>query len=156
MVKGFRKYIDAVEGKTQARYAIYHYATGDQVAELVLNELLNEAKQYVDLGKGRSIMFHKAHIPDGQDHLHFRVDGAKIAAVNKDGSAHDRSHGVQLQRWAMDGAKSHYPDFKLPKDGLIEQLHMPRDQTLLLEDMERRVLVPAADQLLAVVKATMG
>jgi hypothetical protein len=156
MVKGFREYTDAVEGRKQDRYAIYHYATGDQVAELVLNELLNEAKKYVDLGKGRSIMFHKAHIPDGQDHLHFRVDGAKIAAVNKDGSAHDRSHGVQLQRWAIDGAKAHYPDFKLPKDGLIEQLHMPEDRTLLLEAVEGRVLVSKAVRLLALVKATMG
>jgi hypothetical protein len=109
--------------KTPAeKLIIYHFAHGDAVAELIVRALLNEQRPSVDLGKGRSIIFHKSHVPNTEDHLHFLVKGAKIAAINQSGSAHDKSHGVQLQRWALDGMRQHYPEFKPPPDGLIEAL----------------------------------
>lgn len=129
-IKGFKEYLAEQEGSI--RTVFYHFETTDRVAEVVIRLLLNEAKPYVDLGKGRAILHHKAHIPNTQDHLHFRVKGTNIAAINKDGSAHDKSHGVELQKWATDGAKKHYPDFHVPKDGLIESIFS--DDTALLTE----------------------
>lgn len=129
-MKGFKEYLGEVEGTT--RTVFYHFETTDRVAEVVIRLLLNEAKPYVDLGKGRAILHHNAHIPNTQDHLHFRVKGTNIAAINKDGSAHDKSHGVTLQKWATDGAKRYYPDFHIPKDGLIESIFSD-DAALLIE-----------------------
>lgn len=139
-----REIIDALEmARKPPTLVIYHFDTGDALAELVLTAMLNEAKSVVDLGKGRSIMFHKAHVPGGQDHVHFRVKGSSIAAVNADGTAHDRSHGIKLQRWALDGAKTHYPHIKMPKDGLIEQL-IASDRQLLVESENGPLLDPSS------------
>ena len=129
-IKGFKEHLAEVEGST--RTVFYHFETTDRVAEVLIRLLLNEAKPYVDLGKGRAILHHKAHIPNTLDHLHFRVHGTNIAAINKDGSAHDKSHGVTLQKWATDGAKKHYPDFHIPKAGLIESIFSD-DAALLTE-----------------------
>lgn len=146
----FKEYLN----RQAATFAFYHFESDDAVAETVIRLLLNEEKPRVDLGKGRSILFHHAHVPGTQDHLHFLVKGAKIAAVNADGSAHDRSHGIQLQRWALDGAAKHYPDFRMPKDGLIEGLLVGSEPSLLLEGTHvGEVLVPAAERLLAIAKA---
>ena len=140
-------------GSDREPKVFYHFDTDDLVAEFVVQALLAEARPSVDLGKGRSIIFHRANVPGVQDHLHFRVRGANIAAVNKDGTAHDRSHGVQLQRWAIDGAKEHYPGIKVPKSGLIEALADSGIQTLT-ESNASGVLISPAAMLTAVTKAT--
>lgn len=132
MIKGFKEHLAEVEEQRITCTVFYHFDTSDRVAEVVIRLLLNEAKPYVDLGKGRAIMHHKAHVPNTQDHLHFRVKGTNIAAINKDGSAHDKSHGVQLQKWATDGARQHYPDFHIPDGGLIESI-FAEDAVLLTE-----------------------
>ncbi len=108
--------------KLHQRMVIYHFEESDVVAQAIVRLLLNEEKPSVDLGKGRSILFHTAHVPTGEEHLHFRVKGKNIAAINKSGTAHDKSHGVKLQRWALDGMEQHYPDFKRPVDGVVECL----------------------------------
>jgi hypothetical protein len=136
--------------KSAERLVIYHFAQDDPVAEFIVRGLLNEQRPAVELGKGRSILFHKAHVPNTEDHLHFFVRGAKVAAINQSGKAHDRSHGVQLQRWALDGMKQHYPDFKRPPNGLIEALMSEPSQQLLTEAFdENAVLLSKSLRLLA-------
>ncbi len=142
---------------SHVKCVFYHFDPEDSVADTVVRLLLNEEKPAVELSKGRSILFHKAHVPSTQDHLHFLVKGANIAAVNKDGTAHDRSHGIQLQRWAMDGAKKHYPDFKIPKTGIIESLIAspvaPGTQRLNESFVQGEVLISKAVFLLALAEA---
>jgi hypothetical protein len=138
-IKSFKEYLAESEGST--RTVFYHFEIEDRVAEVVIRLLLNEAKPYVDLGHGRAILHHKAHIPSTQDHLHFRVQGTNIAAINKDGSAHDKSHGLTLQKWATDGAKKHYPDFHIPKDGLIESIFSSGAALLTEGTVHGRVLL---------------
>ncbi|QNL18856.1 hypothetical protein HXX25_05545 [Hyphobacterium sp. CCMP332] len=135
-------------------FIFYHFDVGDRDAEILIRLLLREAKPYVDLGKGRAIMHHKAHIPNGQDHLHFRVKGSCIAAINKDGSAHDQSHGKTLQKWAMDGARAHYPDFVVPPDGLIEQLFMFTEDQVLHEAMKSKAIL-ASPELMQLAEQTV-
>lgn len=75
-------------------------------------------------------------------------------AINKSGSAHDRSHGVQLQRWALDGMRQYYPDFTVPPEGLIEALMGESSSHLLTEAFDpKEVLVPRADRVLAEIAA---
>ena len=130
-VKSFRAYLDDVTSSSRDVNVIYHFETADRVAEVIVRLLLNEAKPYIELGKGRAILHHKAHILNTQDHLHFRVKGTNIAAINKDGSAHDKSHGIKLQKWATDGARKHYPDFNIPTDGLIESIFSDNSSLLI-------------------------
>ena len=125
---------EVIRRKSRPKLAIYHFDSEDLIAPIIIRALLCEALPSVDLGKGRSIIFHKAHTGEGQDHLHFRVKGATISSVNRDGSAHDRSHGIQLQRWATDGAKAHYPGMKMPPKGLIEQLVIEPDASQFLTE----------------------
>ena len=101
----------------------------------------------MDLGQGKSIVHQKEHIPDGQDHLHFKVKSRSVYAVNKDGTAHDRSHGKKMQRWALDGAKTCYPDFKMPDNGLIEEVLANERAELLAESSgESEVLISQEDR----------
>lgn len=141
--------------KNTEKLVIYHFAQDDPVAEFIVRALLNEQRPAVDLGKGRSMLFHKAHVPNTEDHLHFFVKGARIAAINRSGTAHDGSHGVQLQRWALDGIKQHYPDFTLPPNGLIEALMSNNlSQQLLTEAFdENTVLVSRLGRFLAEIAA---
>lgn len=142
------------------RMVIYHFEQSDEVAETIVRLLLNEEKPSVDLGKGRRILFHIAHVPTGEDHLHFRVKGKNIAAINKSGTAHDKSHGVKLQRWALDGMEQHYPGFKRPVDGVIECLMGKPTaggiQTLNENFTRKEVLLPRARRLLAEQAAADG
>lgn len=149
MAKSLREVLNP--GKKGAeKFVIYHFAQDDPVAELIVRALLNEQRPSVDLGKGRSILFHKAHVPNTEDHLHFMVRRAKIAAINQSGTAHDMSHGVQLQRWALDGMQQYYPGFKLPPNGLIEALMSTPSSGLLNEAFdENEVLLSKASRLLA-------
>ena len=95
-------------------YACYHIAGDDPLGLFIMRHFLGEARSEVALGKGRMMFFHRAHAPGGQDHVHFVVKGAKVFAINKDGSAHDRSHGVEMQRWAVDGLNAHHSGFTVP------------------------------------------
>ena len=139
---------------TREVLVIYHFAQNDLVAEQAVRKLLYEQRQPINLGQGRSILFHKAHIPDTEDHLHFLIKGAKIAAINQSGTAHDRSHGIQLQRWALDGMEKHFPQFKRPPDGLIETLMAGTSTRLLSESVGgKEILLSKALRLLAEIEA---
>ncbi|MBZ9703247.1 MULTISPECIES: hypothetical protein [unclassified Mesorhizobium] len=152
-MKSFKQFLrdaNGLEGEMKEVDVFYHFATDDQVAKDTILKLLTEAIPFVDLGKGRSIVHHKAHVPNTEDHLHFVVNGNKFAAVNKSGTAHDRSHGIKLQNWALKGAAKHYPDFTMPKNGLIETLYGQSDNELLLEsDRRPKVLLSRARRVLA-------
>lgn len=152
MQRGFRDYLARMDATSrQPVFAFYHVAGDDVLAKFILGNMLKEDRRHVDLGKGREIFFHSAHVEPGQDHLHFRQNGAKLYAVNRDGTAHDASHGKLMARWAREGMRDNYPGFTVPKDGLIEALFDAPGGTLLLEDgaAGSNVIVPRTLQRLA-------
>ncbi|SEI56338.1 hypothetical protein SAMN05518849_10188 [Sphingobium sp. AP50] len=155
--KGFRGYLAEVEDgdRTLEVMAFYHFAADDVLAQFILSNMLTEDRKQVDLGQGRMIYFHTAHVTPGQDHLHFYQNGAKLYAINRDGSAHDASHGKKMARWAQDGVKDNYPGFTLPKSKLIETLLDHEGSSLLMESSGKAdlVLVSKAIQILAVEEA---
>jgi hypothetical protein len=144
MTHPMRELIDKAENRNEV-LVFYHFEEGDNAAEMIVRLILNEEKASVDLGQGRRMLFHKARVPNTQDHIHFQVKGANIAALNKDGTAHDRSHGIQLQKWALDSMATHYPNFRRPKDGIIESLAevtKATDLQVITEGFEERILLP--------------
>ena len=80
------------------------------------------ARKEIDLGQGRKVYFHKATHEFIQDHLHFVQHGAQLFAINKDGTAHDKSHGIKMANWTVDAIKKHHPAFKVPPGKLIERM----------------------------------
>lgn len=130
-MKSFKEFI--VEENQRPAWIIYHLHPNDSISRTVLDRLLNEAKKSVDLGQGRMIYHHKAHIPGGQDHLHFHAREGQLYALNKDGSAHDQSHGRTMHNWAINGMKQHYSGFTVPSKGIIENLYADTEATVLTE-----------------------
>ena len=74
----------------------------------------------VPLGGQYSASLHRAHIPGGQNHLHIFAKQNQLAALNKDGTAHDASHGIRLPNRVVAGILSNFPEFTIPPDGFIE------------------------------------
>ncbi|MGK0184298.1 MAG: hypothetical protein ACI9R3_000064 [Verrucomicrobiales bacterium] len=62
---------------------------------------------------------HSPHTPEGQHHLHLYSKGNQIAELNIDGSTHDDWHGKRLPSKVQKGIKTHFPGFKVPKDGML-------------------------------------
>lgn len=142
MVKKFRDYIEAVEGsRAEDCWVYFHGHDEDVIGSFILSQLLTEAKK-LDLGKGRYVYKHSAHTNPGQPHLHFYQNGAQLYALNKDGSAHDQSHGKHMARWAIDAVKNEFPGFSVPPKGLIEALMMGPVQ-ILYEDVGDQPAVTA-------------
>lgn len=68
-----------------------------------------------------------------QDHLHIYKNRNKIFAINKDGTAHDASHGARIPSKVASAIKKCYPDVVLPADNIIECLNEAQQLKLLVE-----------------------
>ncbi len=82
--------------------------------------LLEGKSKYVELGGVYSAQLHQAHTSVGQTHIHVYAKNNKLFALNRDGSAHDRSHGAQIPNKVAQAITQKFPDFTLPKDNFIE------------------------------------
>ena len=85
-------------------------------------KILREAKLKGEPLTGTyAAQYHSAHIKDGQDHLHVYCKQNQLFAINRDGSAHDRSHQTQIPNKVADAIRIKFPDFKLPPSNFIEK-----------------------------------
>ncbi len=88
---------------------------------LVDRDLITEAKY-----KGRPLISQysyrkdQPHYSKGQYHLHIYLKSKKLFAINKDGTAHDNSHGVRIPNKVASAIKTIFPDFKVPNNNIIE------------------------------------
>ena len=102
--------------------------TVDQyVIQLIVHEdsatqqQLDESKKPISLGKHYTGRIDKAHDPKtGQEHIHVYVKGKELFAMNRDGTAHDRSHKYQIPNVVAKEIKKQFPHFTLPADNFIE------------------------------------
>lgn len=93
----------------------------DQLFRAKSKQLLLEAKHRGQpLGGQYSARLDKAHSSTGQDHLHIYAKNNQLFAINKDGTAHDRSHGAQIPNRVAAAIRAEFPDFRLPTSGIIE------------------------------------
>jgi hypothetical protein len=74
----------------------------------------------IPLGGQYSATLHSAHTTPGKKHIHVYAGSSQIFAMNIDGSAHDRSHGIQIPNRVAKAISQRFPDFKLPPQNLIE------------------------------------
>ena len=99
-------------------YTIFFHDGGRIVLKEVLNAL-NEQKQ-ISFGGRYSAVKHQPHNSTGQYHIHVSDGNNEIFALNVDGSAHDKSHGVRIPNKVAIEIKKRFPNFKLPENGIIE------------------------------------
>lgn len=77
----------------------------------------------VPLAGPYSVIKHKPHIDGGQYHLHLYHKQNQLFAINKDGTAHDKSHGYQIPNKVADALRKQFPDFVLPRHNIIESVN---------------------------------
>jgi hypothetical protein len=99
-------------------FAYYH--NEDEVAEAIIKRYLVESGRTYDLGRGYKVAYHRQHVPKTQDHLHFSLKGRDLYSINRDGTAHDSSHGKKMHNQVVDGMKTLFPDFIIPPYNIIE------------------------------------
>ncbi len=66
-----------------------------------------------------SLILHRPYIPAGMTHLHIYNRQNQIIAINKDGTAHDRSHGVEIPHRVADALRRRFPDWNIPDNNII-------------------------------------
>ncbi len=101
--------------------------------------ILNEAKHKgIPVGGKYSIQFHKSHADFGWDHLHAYEKNNQLFALNINGTAHDRNHGVVIPNKLVKGIRKYFPDFVIPKNNVIEwsplEIELNIKFMMLLED----------------------
>lgn len=110
-------------------FVIHVYADDEDTLEQ-----LEEAK-----GPGRPLAgkyYYRVDRPppeSGQIHVHVYAKNNHIFAINKDGSAHDASHGFTIPNKAASALRRRFPDWKIPDNNLIESCNALSLKTLLLE-----------------------
>lgn len=96
-------------------YVIHIWFDSEELQEI------NEAKyKGTPLGSSYSAQLHQAHSSVGQTHLHVYCKNNQLFSLNRDGTAHDRSHGIRIPNKVASAIEKQFPTFKLPKDNLIE------------------------------------
>lgn len=101
------------------------------------NILVEGKSKPFDLGGVYSAQLHQAHIPAGQAHLHIYAKKNQLFAINKDGSAHDKSHGTEIPNKVAHAISQKFPEFIIPKNNFIEsapdQIHLAFGAQILNE-----------------------
>lgn len=71
----------------------------------------------------------KSHIPPdpNKTHLHVFKNGNEIFAINKDGTAHDKSAGKKIPGAIFNTLKQKYPDFSFPPNRIIREMLINAD-----------------------------
>lgn len=85
------------------------------------NRILHEAKYRGSPLIGQySVRKDHPHSVVGQYHLHVFYRSNQLFAINKDGSAHDQSHGVRIPNKVAQAIKDKFVDFQIPRTNIIE------------------------------------
>ncbi len=83
--------------------------------------LLQEARHRgISLAGPYSVDKHSPHTSKNDYYLHVYLKNNQIFAINKDGTAHDCSHGCEIPRVAADSLRAMFPDYKFPDNNIIE------------------------------------
>jgi hypothetical protein len=99
-------------------YTIHVYFDANNESENI--SILEAKHKGQPIGGKYSAIEHSPHTPLGQKHLHFYARGNSLAAINLDGTAHDRSHGYEMPNRVIKGVEKYFPHFTIPTNGIIE------------------------------------
>jgi hypothetical protein len=99
----------------------------------VERQSLDEGKVY-NLGKGDTVRYDSGNMnTKTQDHLHFYHNGSQLYAINRDGTAHDKSHGYKISNRHAEIVSNKF-GFSLPKNNIIESCPLAIETILLCEN----------------------
>jgi len=107
-----------------------HLYCADLDAKLLL---LEAQRRGVSLGGPYSAQYHTARVLPGQKHVHVYHKNNQLFALNADGTAHDKSHGVSIPNRVAREIQRLFPDIQVPADGIIEGTSAEDVSLLLLE-----------------------
>lgn len=108
-------------------FIVHIYATDQEI-----KKILDEGKQRgTSLDGPYSATEHPPRTKPGQHHLHVYARGNQLFAINKDGTAHDRSHGVRIPNKVAKALRAKFPDYKIPQNDMIESA--PRAIEIIFE-----------------------
>ena len=104
----------------------------------LLKEAINQ-----NWGKGYSVRFDRMNYgvyDPNKNHLHVYLKNNNLFAINRDGTAHDKSHGISIPRYVSDRIRSEYPDFIIPPNNFIEsaELNNIESQEEILELLDNQ------------------
>ena len=137
--------------KSERPVIVLHiFDEGDADALAFVSRYLIEGGRTYSIGKGYSAVFHRAHTPGTQNHLHFYLKQNHLYSINQDGTAHDASHGLKMHRQATKWISKEFPNFTVPPKGIIESMFDPIQprmagvRGILAEAFRQEPLVPAS------------
>lgn len=110
-------------------YTVHIYTDDDAVSQLLVEARL----------RGRPLVSTYSYRLDpsrdgtGLSHLHIYARRKEIFAINRDGTAHDDSHGVRIPNKVADALRTAFPDWTFPRDNIIESLFPTALHTILVE-----------------------
>jgi len=79
------------------------------------------------------VIKHPARVARSQNHLHVYKKQNELFALNQDGTAHDRSHGVRIPNDVAAAIRRQYPDWIGPQNNVIDCIDTPDQVALLME-----------------------
>lgn len=120
-MKSFKSFL----AKPQPSYEWFSFMVEEyhvhMLFESATDGILAEAKHRgLPLGGQYSAQLHSAHSSVGQQHVHVYAKNNQLFALNKDGSAHDASHKIQIPNKVAKAIQDKFPGFNLPANKLIE------------------------------------
>lgn len=97
-------------------YIVHIFISRDDTSAILINEAIQKG---ISFGGKYSGLHHKVPAP-GKEHIHVYARGNEIFALNKDGTAHDQSHGIKIPNKVANAIRTHLPNFTLPPNNFIE------------------------------------
>lgn len=116
--------------KLQVEELTVHILTSDFDAVIALTEAQHRG---TPLGGPYSAQHHRAHTTPGENHIHVYHKNNQLFALNASGTAHDRSHGIQIPNKVAKAIKQTFSDIRLPPNNYIESVSLPDEIDFLLE-----------------------
>ncbi len=118
---------------TEQEYAIHLYCS-----DLDSRVLMLEAQHKgIPLTAAYSAQYHTDRTNRGQNHIHVYCKNNQLFALNRDGTAHDKSHGVRIPNKVAKAIQTHFPDVQLPPKNIIECASLEDEVEVLLESPNR-------------------
>ena len=103
-------------GEDGTNYIISIYCDAEYYEKL---HAILESKR-ISIGRGYSVEKHSPHTSENQYHLHLYRKQNQLLAINKDGTAHDQSHGLEIPKYPLGYLRKNFPEFDIPENGIIE------------------------------------
>lgn len=104
----------------EASFSVHFEDTEGNIFSKIRTKLLEAKFKGKPIGGTYSVQKHTAHVPNTLKHYHVYNKGNEIFAININGTAHDKSHGVRIPNKVADFLRS--VNVNVPQNQIIEWL----------------------------------